>query len=119
MSLIGVHLYSQEPDYAAWTGILRTHYNQVEGMDYDGLANKDWAAIKHVVQSLGQVDTSRLNRDEQLAYYINLYNVTVVNLLMENRQVNSIRDLSTDPIIRFNIFKKDLVQMKGDRKSVV
>lgn len=118
VSLIGVHLYAQEPDFATWTGLLRTHYNQMEGMDYDGLANKDWASMKHVVQSLAQVDPSRLNRDEQLAYYINLYNVTVVNLLMENRQVNSIRDLSTDPIIRFNVFKKELVQMKGEKISL-
>lgn len=118
VSLIGIHLQAKEPDYTAWTRILQTHYNQIDGMDYEGLAKKDWGAMKQVAQSLAQVDTSRLNRDDQLAYYINLYNVTVVNLLMENRQVNSIRDLSTDPIIRFNIFKKDLVQMKGQNISL-
>ena len=118
VSLIGIHLQAQEPDYTAWTRILQIHYNQIEGMDYEGLANKDWGAMKQVAQSLALVDTSRLNRDDQLAYYINLYNVTVVNLLMENRQVNSIRDLSTDPIIRINIFKKDLVQMRDQKISL-
>lgn len=111
--LLGLQLQASEPDYAVWTQVLRTHYDRIEGMDYEGLANKDWSTMKQVVQSMAHVDANRLTRDEQLAYYINLYNATVVNLLMENRQVSSIRDLSTDPIIRFNIFKKDLVQMRG------
>ncbi len=116
--LLGLQLQASEPDYAIWTQILRTHYDPIEGMDYDGLASKDWTSMKQVVQSMAHEDASRLNRDEQLAYYINLYNATVVNLLMANRQVNSIRDLSTDPITRFNIFKKDLVQMRGGNLSL-
>ena len=97
---------------------MQAHYDPLKGMDYEGLATRDWAAMKGVVKTLSEVDATRLNRREQLAYYLNLYNATVVNLLMENRQVASIRDLSTDPIIRFNIFRKDLVQMKTGKISL-
>ena len=109
---------AQEPDYTPWTRLLQAHYDPIQGMDYEGLASKDWAAMKRIVQLLAEVDPARLNRDQQLAYYLNLYNVTVVNLLMENRQVKSIRDLSTDPLIRFNIFRKDLVLNKSGKISL-
>lgn len=118
MAILCLNLQAQEPDYSAWTRILQTHYSPLDGMDYEGLASKEWASMKQVVQSLAQVDTSQLSRDAELAYYLNLYNVTVVNLMMENRKVASIRDLSTDPFIRFNVFRKDLVQMKGTRISL-
>lgn len=116
-AVVGV-VQAQEPDYTPWTRILQAHYDPLHGMDYDGLAARDWVAMKRVVQLLAEVDTSRLNRDQQLAYYLNLYNVTVVNLLTENRHVKSIRDLSTDPLIRFNIFKKDLVLTKAGNISL-
>ncbi len=118
MAILCLNLQAQEPDYSAWTRILQAHYSPLDGMDYEGLASKDWASMKQVVQSMAQVDTSQLSRDGELAYYLNLYNVTVVNLMMENRKVASIRDLSTDPFIRFNVFRKDLVQMKGARISL-
>ena len=118
MTVFAAAIQAQEPDYKAWTRLLQSHFDRIHGMDYEGFANQDWAPMKRLVQALAQVDTTRLNRDEQLAYYLNLYNVTVVDLLMENRQVKSIRDLSTDPVIRFNIFKKDLVQMKTGRISL-
>lgn len=115
---LGLQLQAQEPDYSAWTRILRTHYDRVEGMDYEGLAQRDWATMKALVQTLDSTDTTPMTKDQQLAYYLNLYNITVVNLLMENRQVHSIRDLSTDPIIRFNIFRKDLVLLRAGRISL-
>ncbi len=52
--------------------------------------------------TLGKVDVSSLSRDEQLAYWINLYTVNVVAIVTEKYPIDSIRDLSTDPIKRLN-----------------
>jgi Protein of unknown function, DUF547 len=118
MTLACAVVMAAEPDYGAWTQILKTHYNPTHGMDYEGLAKKDWNTLKGLMQSMAQVDANALNAKEQLAYYMNVYNITVVNLMMENRQVKSIRELSTDPITRINIFKKDLVTLKSGATSL-
>lgn len=109
---------SPEPSYAEWTRILHIHYHPNHGMDYESLARSDWNAMKALVAAFSRVDSKELDPKARLAFYLNLYNLSVVNLAMENRQVASIRDLSTDPIIRINIFKKDLVQMKGGAISL-
>lgn len=113
--LPAIALFGQtpEPGYAEWTRLLQAHYHPAYGMDYKGLARSDWQTMKGLVASFSRVDPSQLEPKTRLAFYLNLYNLSVVNLMMENRQEASIRDLSTDPIIRINVFKKDLVQMKG------
>lgn len=109
---------SPEPSYVEWTRILQVHYHPDQGMDYEGLARSDWNAMKALVAAFSRVDPQGLDSKARLAFYLNLYNLSVVNLAMENRKVASIRDLSTDPIIRINIFKKDLVQMKSGAISL-
>lgn len=98
-----------EPDYSAWTALLRKYYDEQRGMDYRALKANDLATLQQLRQRLAAVNVASLTRDEQLAYWINLYNVNVVALIAENYPVKSIRDLSTDPLIRLNVFKKDLV----------
>ena len=68
MAMLCMTLQAQEPDYSAWTRILQIHYNPVDGMDYEGLAAKDWATLKQVVQTMAQVDTARMSQDAELAY---------------------------------------------------
>lgn len=100
--------FAADPDYSAWTALLRKHYDERQGMNYRAL-KADLPALQQLRQRLGQVNVASLTRDEQLAYWINLYNVNVVALVTEKYPVKSIRDLSTDPIVRLNVFKKDVV----------
>jgi len=115
---ISFSVMAADPDYSAWNQILTTHYNPSRGMDYKGLKAKDEAKLKTLVQVMAKINVSSLNSKEQLAYWMNLYNITTVNLIIDNPDTKSIRDLSTDPIIRTNIFKKDLVQHAGGRMSL-
>lgn len=98
-----------EPDYGEWTRLLAGYYDPAQGMDYAGLAAKEAPALKRLRQSLAKIDVASLDRDQQLAYWINLYNVNVVSIVVAGYPVASIRDLSTDPLIRLNVFKKDSV----------
>lgn len=111
-------LAAADPDYAAFTRILRAHYDPARGMDYEGLAGSDWKPLRDFLDALSKVDPAALDRPGQLAFYLNLYNATVLNLAMENRHVASIRDLSTDPFTRINVFKKDLVRLRGGALSL-
>lgn len=99
----------KEPDYSAWASILANYYDPARGMDYRGLKAKELAGLKALSQRMAAVNVAALNKPEQLAFWINLYNISTVRIVTENYPTASIRDLSTDPIIRLNIFKKDYV----------
>jgi hypothetical protein len=106
-----------EPDYKLWQELLSKHYDPARGMDYKGL-KQDKANLDRLRQQMAAVDVASLSKPEQLAYWINLYNISTVNVVAENYPVDSIRDISTDPIIRLNVFKKPSVKIKGGTMSL-
>ncbi len=106
------------PDYKAWGDLLAKHYDPAKGMNYRALKAQDKAALDAVRQQMAAVDVSSLSKPDQFAYWINLYNVSVVGIVVDNYPVDSIRDLSTDPIIRLNVFKKPSVKVKGGAMSL-
>jgi hypothetical protein len=102
--------YAQaEPDYSTWNTLLAKYYDPAHGMDYRGLKARDAATLQAFRQQLGKVNVAALPPKAQLAYWINVYNVNVVSTIVEKYPVKSIRDISTDPIVRLNVFKKDRV----------
>ncbi len=106
-----------EPDYKLWQDLLSKHYDPARGMDYKGL-KQDKAVLDRLRQQMAAVDVAALSKPEQLAYWINLYNISTVNVVAEGYPIDSIRDLSTDPIIRLNVFKKPHVLIKGGTTSL-
>ncbi len=98
-----------EPNYAAWTRLLAGYYDPARGMDYGGLQAHDRVELQGLRSSLARVDVATLGHDERLAFWLNLYNVNVVARVVDGYPVRSIRDLSSDPIIRLNVFSKDTV----------
>jgi hypothetical protein len=112
--LFGLPAHAQrEPDYSVWNRILRTHYDAARGMDYAALKARDAAALEGLRRQLGSVDPEALTPKQRLAYWINVYNVNVVATIVESYPVASIRDLSTDPIVRLNVFRKERVPAAG------
>lgn len=97
-----------EPDYSSWTSLLKKHYDPARGMNYRALKQEDRAVLEQLQQSMAKVDAGSLSRDEQLAYWINLYNINVASLIVENYPLKSIQDLSTDQK-KINIFDKAFV----------
>ncbi len=87
-------------------------------MDYKALKAKDAAALAGLRQRLAEVDPAALSRNDRLAYWINLYNISVVSTVVEHYPVASIRDISTDPIIRLNVFKKPTVKTRAGAISL-
>lgn len=111
-------LGAAEPDYAPWTGLLQKYYSPQSGMDYRGLRKNDFATLTKLVDALSKVDVASLSREEQLAFWINLYNISTIKLICDNYPTKSIRELSTDPIIRLNVFKKEFIPQGGKTMSL-
>ncbi|HYG61673.1 MAG TPA: DUF547 domain-containing protein, partial [Thermoanaerobaculia bacterium] len=106
------------PDYSAWQSLLSKYYDPARGMNYKALKANDAAALKQLRGRMSQVDVKALSPKDQLAYWINLYNISVVGIVVDEYPVESIRDISTDPITRLNVFKKPVVAVRGGALSL-
>jgi hypothetical protein len=106
------------PDYKVWGDLLSKYYDPARGMNYKALKAQDKNTLDGLRRQMATVDVQSLSRPDQLAYWINLYNISVVGIVVDHYPVESIRDLSTDPIVRLNVFKKDSVQTKKGAVSL-
>ncbi len=106
------------PDYKLWGDLLAKYYDPAKGMNYKALKANDKKTLDELRRQMAQVDVGALPRNDQLAYWINLYNISVVNVVVENYPVKSIRDISTDFIAHLNVFKKDYVQTRRGAMSL-
>ena len=85
-------------DHGAWTRFLR-RYRRVGA---DGIARLDYAAVTTVDRALMEawlgglagVPVAQLNRPEQFAYWVNLYNGLTVRTVLGAYPVRSIRDIN-------------------------
>ncbi len=118
LASVAVPAPAAEPDYAEWNRLLAGYYDPAKGMDYRGLKARELPALDRLRQSLAKVDPAALDRKEQLAFWLNLYNVNVVTRVVEGYPTASIRDLSTDPVIRLNVFSKETVPFGGGKVSL-
>jgi len=100
------------PDYKLWGDLLAKYYDPAKGMNYKALKANDKKTLDELRRQMAQVDPQALSKNDQLAYWINLYNISVVNVVVKKYPVASIRDISTDFIAHLNVFKKDYVQTK-------
>ncbi len=96
-------------DHSIWDEFLQKYL----AMDVSGVAlfryravgSEDIAILQNYIHSLEGVVTSTLNKKEQLAFWINLYNALTVQLIIKSEPVESIRDLDapwSTPVTRVN-----------------
>ncbi|MCH9780026.1 MAG: DUF547 domain-containing protein [Alphaproteobacteria bacterium] len=82
-------------NYAPYAAFLSARVKQggdgLSRINYSGLSLKDRHLIIQAVNSLAAVRPTTLNRDAQLAYWINLYNLLIVDVLVTNWPVEDIR----------------------------
>lgn len=87
-------------DHSAWDGFLKIHLHDRNGPNliaYGSVPAPDRAALKDYLRMLQSVMVRDLNRNEQLAYWVNLYNALTVDLILDHYPVVSIRDIDISP----------------------
>jgi hypothetical protein len=110
-----------EPGHAATgtrmkTSVKRSTINEGNRFYYETFAkNEDGRKLLLAIQtSLEQVPSEAplkyFNRDEQLAYWLNLYNVTVLNQIIEEYPQRSLKKLAVG---RKSIFSKKILTVAG------
>ena len=63
-------------------------------MKYADVSEDDKGALESYIHYLATIPVSRLHRDEQMAYWINLYNALTIRLILDHYPIKSIRDIT-------------------------
>ena len=99
---------SDSIDHSAFTEFLSTYaavFENAQGPNfgatlirYADVSDADRAALNAYVKYLQTAKVTELNRDEQLAFWINLYNAETIRVILENYPVESIRNIKSSPL---------------------
>lgn len=90
---------ADEPDWGGYASLLERYTSEGRKfgkelvlVDYGSLAQSEEFA--ELVDAVRRFDVSRLSsREERLAFYINAYNILTIQLILDHRPVESIRDI--------------------------
>ena len=104
-------------DHSAWDKLLNAHlYVGEDGLnrfDYAGLNKQRNADLKSYLARLQAVDPSKLNRDEQFAFWTNLYNAKTVEIVAGHYPVESIRDIRLTSFLFPGPWREKVVKVNG------
>jgi hypothetical protein len=82
-------------DHSEWNKLLKKHVQENGDVDYKGF-KADVASLENYVNYLSkQVPEQSWTVEEQLAYFINVYNANTIKLIVDNYPLKSIKDISS------------------------
>lgn len=113
---------TQKLDHSPWNRLLKSYLHAGK----DGLNRFDYAALnaggtgglKKYLSYLQSVDPAGLSRDEQFAFWTNLYNAKTVAIVASHYPVRSIRDIRLSGMFVRGPWRKKLLRVSGVRLSL-
>ena len=81
---------------AVYANFLKTYITEKDGINYvayGDVSTEDKAALKAYVKSLETRGTDGLSRDEEMAFWFNLYNAKTIDVILDAYPLKSIRKL--------------------------
>jgi hypothetical protein len=110
-------------DHSTWNRLLKAYL--ITGSDgvtlvrYSRVAAADRTALDHYIRQLTQTAVNRLNRNEQKAFRLNLYNALTVKVILDHYPVKSIRDIDISPgLFSDGPWGKKLVSVESENISL-
>ena len=111
-------------DHSAWQGLLDTYLVSddpagINLFDYAALkaSDADRKALSGYLKYLAGIDPRSYSRDEQMAYWINLYNALTIFVIVPRYPVASIKDIKSG-IIDFGPWNLELFPLQGDKLTL-
>ncbi len=110
-------------DFSAWDGLLKRYVKAspdgVNRVDYAAFRASGMTELEKAVKDLTELPISSYNRDEQFAYWVNLYNAVTIKVILDHYPVESIRDIDISPgLFVSGPWDKDLVSVEGEDLSL-
>lgn len=111
-------------DHSAWDELLERYIRSGSGsraginlFDYAAVSAADKQRLADYLARLAAVPVADLTRDEQRAYWINLYNALTVHIIVQHDPVASIRDIA-DGLFSPGPWSKKRFQVGGEPISL-
>lgn len=108
-------------DHTPWDRFLSvylvTSEDGINRLKYGAVTKEDQAALDRYLKSLEKVAISQYSRNEQFAYWVNLYNAKTVALVLEHYPVESIKDISFG-WFSFGPWDEKLLRVEGQSLSL-
>lgn len=83
-------------DHSVWDKFLQTYHHEnpygdgVNRIAYARVTDDDHSALRQYIRTLSRTPIATYNRDEQIAFWMNLYNAAIINMVLDNQPVNSV-----------------------------
>ena len=97
----------QVVDHSIWDNLLKMYVNDAGDVNYNGFKNDVQKLDNYITYLSKQVPSKDWNKDEKLAYFINVYNANTIKLIIDNYPIKSIKDIN-------NPWSKNLIKI-GDK----
>ncbi len=111
-------------DHGAWDQFLKkyvvaSHPSGINRVRYAMVTPEDRATLENYLRNLQSLAISTYNRNEQKAYWINLYNALTVDIILSRFPVDSIRDINISPgLIARGPWGAKLLTVEGEKLSL-
>lgn len=115
---------SQTIDHGEWDNFLKKyldteHFSGVYRMDYKAVSITDKRFLFNYLEQLQALPILEYNRQEQKAYWINLYNALTVKVILDHYPVESIKDIDISPgFFNFGPWDAKLLRIEGEELSL-
>ena len=76
---------------------VQSERGEVNRIAYAMVSDKERNRLSSYIEKMQKISINDYQRDEQLAYWINLYNAVTVDIVLKNYPVESIRDIDISP----------------------
>lgn len=110
-------------DHSAWdtllTAYLRPQADGITRFAYTAVTADDRARLADYLRLLAATPVSGLRRDEQYAYWVNLYNALTIDVVLDHLPVESILDIGISPgLFSHGPWGAKLVEVEGEMLSL-
>jgi hypothetical protein len=104
-------------DHAAWDRLLakyvRTDNAGLNRVDYRRFKAEAHGELRNHLDRLQKVAVSALNKSEQFAFWINLYNAKTIDIVLERYPVGSIREINISGLFAAGPWGAKVVKVEG------
>jgi hypothetical protein len=108
-------------DHSQWDDLTRRFVlptkDGINLFAYSKFEIADKSKLQAYISALSKTPIRQYNRDQQMAYWINLYNAITVNVILDNYPIASIRKIKTG-FFSFGPWDKELIMIEGEEMSL-
>lgn len=108
-------------DHSVWDGLIVKYIRDSDSMprrvDYQAFTTSDKQALEDYLRHLAAIEITKYNRDQQIAFWLNLYNASIVNMVLDNATVNSVLQIRGPGLNVVGPWLKPVAKIEGQTLS--